>query len=83
MGRGVTLSSNLKAQQTLAFHDLRAGHESPLWFKMEERRSDGDCCSERGREYTECVWECTQLVIVHVGTSFNFTMTVCLKSFSF
>ena len=38
----------LKAQQTLYFHDLRAGHESPLGFEMEERCSHIDGCSERG-----------------------------------
>lgn len=38
----------LKAQQTLYFHDLRAGHESPLGFKTEERCSHIDGCTERG-----------------------------------
>lgn len=50
MGRGGMLSSNLKAQQTLAFNDLRAEHESPVGFKMEGKRSGRDYCSKRGRE---------------------------------
>lgn len=31
--RGSVLSSNLKAQKTLVFNYLRAGHEPPLGFK--------------------------------------------------
>lgn len=40
----------LKAQQALAFNDLRAEHALPLGFKMEEKCSDRDSCSERERD---------------------------------
>lgn len=46
MRREGVLSSNLKAQQT---PDLRAGHKSPLGFKIEERGSDRDSYFVRGR----------------------------------
>lgn len=39
----------LKAQKALAFNDLRAEHALPLGFKMEEKCSDRDSCSERAR----------------------------------
>lgn len=63
MGREGVLSSNLKAQQT---PDLRAGHKSPLGFKIEERGSDRDWYFVRGRlcVCTVCLNACIELHFV-------------------
>lgn len=77
MGREGVLSSNLKAQQT---PDLRAGHKSPLGFKIEERGSDRDWYFVQGR-LCVCVYSVFKrmhraALHVYLQSCFNFTVTL-------